>query len=159
MLAALGVVLLYLGSLVEVLDATVAVLASLLCVFAVIEYGKAAPWLVFAVTSVLAILLLPNKTPAIEYALFFGFYPILKEKYEKRRAPIAWVLKELTFNIALVAVFFALKFVVLGNAVIPMYFYVIGLVLLELVFVLYDLALTKLITYYLCSLRKRFKIK
>ncbi len=159
MLAALGVILLYMGSLIEVLDATVAVLASILAVFAVIEYGKAAPWLVFSVTATLALLLLPNKTAAIEYALFFGYYPILKEKYEKRKAPLAWVLKELTFNIALVAVFISLKLLVLGNVVIPIYVYAIGVVLLELIFVLYDLALTKLITYYLGTLRKRFRFK
>ncbi len=159
MLAALGVVLLYLGSLVEVLDATVAVLASLLCVFAVIEYGKAAPWLVFAVTAVLSVLLLPNKTPAIEYALFFGFYPILKEKYETKKKPIAWLLKEITFNVALVAVFFAFKLFMLGDINIPIPMYIVLAVVLEAVFILYDLALTKLISYYIYNLRKRFKLK
>jgi hypothetical protein len=158
MLAALGVVLLYAGALVEVLDMSMAVIASLLCVFAVIEYGKGAPWLVFAVTSVLSILLSP-RTPSIMYALFFGYYPILKEKYEKFKTPLAWLFKELTFNVALVAIFFAFKFMVLGSAAIPIELYIIFLVLCEVVFVVYDFALTKLISYYIFSLRKRFKIK
>jgi hypothetical protein len=46
MLSALGVVLLYIGSLVEALDLSAAVLASLACIIAVIEYGKGAPWAV-----------------------------------------------------------------------------------------------------------------
>ena len=44
MLSALGVVMLGLGSLVEVLDLTFAVIASLLTVYAVIEIGGAYPW-------------------------------------------------------------------------------------------------------------------
>ena len=66
MLAALGVVLLSLGAMVEVLDISVAVLASLLTVYAVIEMGGAYPWLIWLVTSVLSLLLLPQKTPVID---------------------------------------------------------------------------------------------
>ena len=83
MLCALSVIILSLGSLIEVLDITTAVLASLLCIYAVIEMGGAYPWLIWPVTSILALLLLPQKTPALFYALFAGFYPILKEKLEK----------------------------------------------------------------------------
>ena len=159
MLAALGVVLLYIGSVIEVLDISIAVIVSLFCVFAVIEYGKSSPWLVFAVTSVLSAVLLPNKTPALMYALFFGYYPILKEKYEKKRIVTEWILKEITFNIALVAFFFAIKYFALMSVTIPIPIYVIAVVVLEVVFVIYDFALTKLISYYLVSLRKRLRIK
>ena len=65
MLCALSVIILSLGSLIEVLDISVAVFASLLCIYAVIEIGGAYPWLVWLVTSVLALLLLPQKTPAL----------------------------------------------------------------------------------------------
>ena len=94
MLCALGVVLLLLGSVIEVMDIAMAALASLLCIFAVIEYGGAAPWLVFSVTGVLSLILLPNKTPAAMYVVFLGYYPIIKEKLERLKKPIAWVLKE-----------------------------------------------------------------
>ena len=53
MLSAVGVVLLWFGSFVQVADISMAVVASLMAVFAVIEYGKGAPWTVFAVTSVM----------------------------------------------------------------------------------------------------------
>ena len=68
--------MLYLGSMVEVLDISMAVIASLICVFAVIEYGKGYPWLIFSVTAILSLLLLPNKFPAVVYGCFMGFYPI-----------------------------------------------------------------------------------
>ena len=99
-LSALGVVMLYLGSMVEVLDMSMAVIASLICVFAVIEYGKGYPWLIFSVTAILSVLLLPIKTPAVMYAVFFGYYPIIKEKLERLPRVVSWILKEVIFNVA-----------------------------------------------------------
>ena len=157
MLCALGVVLLLVGSVIEVMDIAMAALASLLCIFVVIEYGGAAPWLVFAVTGVLSLVLLPNKTPAAMYVVFLGYYPIIKEKLERFKKPIAWFLKEVIFNVALVALFFVVKFLLMPNANEPLMIYVIAFVLFEIAFVLYDIALTRLITLYILRLRDRFK--
>ena len=161
MLAALGVVLLYAGSLIEVLDISMAVIASLLCVIAVIEYGGSAPWMIYGVTAILSALLLPNKSPAFLYIAFFGFYPILKEKLEKKPRVICWILKELVFNVCLVILalgtyfFFTLK----DNSLINPITIAIALVLCEAVFVLYDIALTRLISFYIIKIRSRIKFK
>lgn len=160
MLSALGVVLLYIGSLVEALDLSAAVLASLACIIAVIEYGKGAPWAVYGVTSVLSLILLPVKTPAAFYAIFFGFYPILKEKIERRPRLLQWVIKEAIFNVALVIMGFAVYFLsttgdnlLLENPLII----AATVVMAELAFVLYDIALTRLISFYIIKLRGRLK--
>ncbi len=157
MLSALGVVLLLLGSFIEVMDIAMAALASLLCIFAVIEYGGAAPWLVFSVTGVLSLVLLPNKTPAAMYVVFLGYYPIIKEKLEKLKKPISWLLKEVIFNVALVALFLIVKFLLMPNISEPLWMYVALVVLSEVAFILYDIALTRLITFYIIKLRHRFK--
>ena len=104
MLSALSVIILALGSVMEVLDITTAVAASLLCIYAVIEIGGAYPWGIWIVTSILSLLLLPVKTPAIFYALFAGFYPILKEKLEKLKRPISYPLKLVVFHLSLGAI-------------------------------------------------------
>ena len=160
MLSALGVVLLYIGSLVEALDLSAAVLASLACIIAVIEYGKGAPWAIYGVTSVLSLILLPVKTPAAFYAIFFGFYPILKEKIERRPRLLQWVIKEAIFNVALVIMGFAVYFLsttgdnlLLENPLII----AATVVMAELAFVLYDIALTRLISFYIIKLRNRLK--
>ena len=160
MLAALGVVLLWIGSVLEVADVSMAVIASLLCVIAVIEYGGAAPWLVFASTSVLSLILLPNKGVALTYAVFFGYYPILKEKIERRSRTVRWVLKELIFHVALVALFFAWKILFFPAlaAMTPTLLFLI-LILAEVVFILYDIALTRLISLYLFRIRQRLRFK
>lgn len=159
MLAALGVILLYLGSMIEVLDISMAVIASLLSVIAVIEYGGGAPWMIYGVTAILSLLLLPNKTPAAFYALFFGFYPILKEKFEKMPRTLSWVLKEITFNISLVLIGAAVLWLMLGtnNSLVNPFTVGIAVVLAEVVFVAYDIAMTRLISFYIINLRKRFK--
>ena len=159
MLSALGVVVLYLGSFIDVLDASMAVVASVMSIVAVIEFGRSAAWSIYAVTAVLSLILLPNKSPAVMYAAFFGFYPILKEVFEKKNKIVAWMLKEITFNVALVVCFFIIRFVIfIGIPEIPLMMYILGALLLEAVFVLYDLALTRAISLYVFNLRKRLRI-
>ena len=160
MLCALGVILLSLGSVIEVLDITAAVFASLLCIYAVIEMGGAYPWLIWLVTSFLALLLLPQKTPALFYALFAGFFPIVKEKLEKLTPVVAYLLKLAVFHLSLVSIvagmklFFPTSLDMGGFWWMPLALY--GMCLL--CFVLYDFALTRLITFYLIRLRHRFQI-
>ncbi|MBE6592701.1 MAG: hypothetical protein E7642_01760 [Ruminococcaceae bacterium] len=160
MLAALSVVLLYFGSVIEVLDLSMAVIASLACIIAVIEYGKSAPWAIYGVTSLLSLILLPNKTPAAFYAIFFGFYPILKEKFEKRGKVLCWVLKEAVFNVCLAGMGVAAYFLsTTGDNTLLSSPVFIGILVVaaELVFILYDIALTRLISFYIIRLRHRFK--
>ena len=160
MLSALGVVLLWIGSILEVAEISMAVIASLLCVIAVIEYGGAAPWLVYAVTGLLGLVLLPNKGIAAMYLLFFGYYPIVKEKLEQRPRVLRWVLKELIFYAAVLALAVVWKWLLFPEAVLPSPLLLVALlVLAQVVFVLYDIALTRLISFYVFRLRQRFRWK
>lgn len=162
MLIALGVIFLGIGALLEVLDISMAVIASLCVIIAVIEYGKGAPWMVFAAITILSFLLIPNKLPVIFFALFFGFYPILKEKLEGKKKLLSWVLKEIIFNVCLAIIlllYFWLFFEGVGISLPLPWIIVIAILLCELVFVLYDIALTRMISFYIVKLRKRFKFK
>ena len=160
MLVALGVVCMSLGSLVDVLDLTTAVLSSMLCIYAVIEMGGSYPWAIWLATSILSLILLPIKTPAVFYAAFFGFYPILKEKLERRSRPLAWTLKILAYHLSLgVIVVIFLWFLPGQISEEPPFFGAILYVASLLVFLLYDVALTRLITFYLIRLRHRFRIR
>ena len=61
MLSALGTVFLYIGSATNILDLTSVAIASLLIFFAVMEMGTPYQYLIYGVTSLLAVLLLPDK--------------------------------------------------------------------------------------------------
>jgi hypothetical protein len=154
--SALGVIILYLGSLIEIIDLSMAVIASLLVIIAVIEIGGIYPWLIYAVTSVLSVLLLPNKFVAVVYFAFAGFYPILKSKIERVRGIVCALVKLGVFNLCLLAMYGISRLFV-----IPLeteYGLAVTAVILNLIFVLYDFALTRLISAYVYVWRKKLKI-
>ena len=90
-LCALSVLMLLLGSILTVLDLTMVCMASLLVMLAVIEIGGGYPYLIWLVTGVLAVLLLPDKFSALLYLLFGGIYPIFKAMFERLHYIVAWV--------------------------------------------------------------------
>ncbi len=159
MASALGTVLLYIGSFIEILDISIAVLASVLTALMVIEYGKNAPWAVFAATSILSLILLSYKLPAFMYVLFFGYYPIIKEKIERLKSKaIQWLIKIGVFSAASALLLFVCTVFTadleLSSGVLMTVAFV---VLAEIMYVMYDIALTRIITLYLVRFRHRFK--
>lgn len=160
MMSALGVVTLYLGSMIEVIDISMAVIASLFVIFTVIEYGGAAPWAVYAVTGVLSAILLPNRFPAAMYILFFGFYPILKEKIEKLRSRVwQWVIKEAIFNVCLVVLMYIARWLLFIDVDVMTLMWAVFFLLANGTFVIFDIALTRLISLYIYKLRRKLRIK
>ena len=159
MLTALGVIFMGIGALIEVLDISMTVLASLCVIIAIIEYGKGTPWMVYAAISVLSLLIIPSKLPVVFFALFFGFYPILKEMLERKPKVIRWVLKEIIFNVSLAAMFGAYFWLFFeGNIQVP-WMIAVAVILSEIIFIIYDIALTRIITVYVIHIRHRLKLK
>ena len=161
MLCAIGVIILALGSLFEVVDLTVAVLASFLCIWAVIELGGIYPWMVWIVTSVVAFVILPIKTPALFYAIAFGFYPIIKEKAEKKRTVISWIIKLVTFHVSMALMVLGLWLLTpaLFEGTLQILLLIGFYVACIAIFIIYDIALTRVITFYFARLRHRLRIK
>lgn len=158
LLSALGVVILYIGSVFDVLDLSATAVSSVIIVFAVIEMRGITPLMIYAVTSILAVLLLPNKFTALLYIFFGGIYPIIKEKLERIHYVFSWMVKLSFFNVIL----FVLIFVSTRIMHIPdnqIEFTVPVFVFGNLLFVLYDFTLTQLITFYLHKLRRMLKLK
>ncbi len=170
-LSAMGVVLLIIGSFVEVLDLSMAAMASFLCIFSVIEMGRGYPWMIYAVTAVLSIILFPQGLGGWFYLLFFGYYPIIKESVERLKKPIAWIIKILVFNCAItiyglicyflffseLEILFNEFSTILGGMDPGVWLTAIIYIILNLIFVVYDIALTNLITLYVTRLRRKFK--
>ena len=159
-LTALSVILLFVGGITGTLDLAAAALASFCVIFAVIEMGYGSAFLVYAAASVLG-LLLPVKTPALFFAAFFGYYPLVKSFAEKLSVILSYVIKLAVYSIAYF-VMIALSLVVItediatGNNLILLYaaLYLVCAVIL----IIYDVALTRIITAYNVSLRKKLGI-
>ncbi len=155
-LSALGVIILYLGSIIEVLDLSMAAISSLLCAITVIEIGGAYPYLVYVVTSVLSLLLLPQKFGAIIYALIAGYYPILKIKLDSINMNRIFkiIIKLAVLNAAMgISAFLSAWFLTGGTAISKTYYlslFAVG----NLTFIVFDYALTMLFRLYFLKYRK-----
>ncbi len=157
LLTALSFVFMMVGAITDVLDLTATMIASFCIVFAVIEIGERWAWLVYGVTAILSLLLLPSKAAALLY-LLGGAYPIFKAWFEKYRAVIAWILKLSLFN-TLQLLFILLAQKVLGLSGAGYGFVLTEILLGNVTFIVYDLCLTVCVTVYLVRLRRRLKIK
>ena len=155
-LSALGVVIMLLGTVISVLDLTMVAITSIFIFFAVIEMGSPYYFLIYATTSVLSVLLLPDKFSAVLYLIFGGIYPILKQKIEQLPSIVSWVIKALYFNGVLVATVLGAKYLFnVDEEELTLALFIVG----NLAFFIYDIAMTRLITYYLLGLRKKFRIE
>ncbi len=160
--AALGVVVLYLGSMLDVLDMSAAILASFLVLFCTLELGYGYAGAVYGVITLLALLLLPNKAPALLFAGLFGYVPITKFFFEQKMKKLTWLLKILIFNLFFGAMVFlgakALGFSTENTLGIPPYVYNIAyFVLANGVYILYDILLARLSRIYFYKYREKIR--
>lgn len=153
--AALTIVMLYIGGL-TVLDLSVLMLCSFITILVAIETGTRACVIYSAATSVLALILLPSKLYAVEYALFSAAYPLLRPLIE-RLGRLSFVLKIAALDAML------LGCVLLGQYAFNMgeEFYSLGAVTMlvgTVFFILYDILLGRVITFYFARLRGKIKL-
>ena len=126
----------------------------------VIELGSKWAWMVYACVSFLSLLIAPSLEAKVMFIAFFGYYPIVKALLERQKNRVLeWVLKYLVFNVAVVSAyllslrFFGLdadSFVIFGVNV-PLVFLLLG----NVVFLLYDLALRNVAEAYIRVLRPK----
>lgn len=153
LLSSLGVVILYFGALLDVFELCVVALAAMLIVPVVIEYGRGYPWGIYLATSILSLLLLPQKMPGATY-LLFGFYPILKAYLERLPRPVAFALKQVAF-VLVEGLYIAASYFIIGIEKMPLWYDATLIVLGFITLNLFDIALTRLITLYLRRYRTR----
>lgn len=160
--AALSVTLMFLTSVIPTLTYALPAAAGILLVLMVVDVDKKWAFGVYATVSILSLLVLPDKEAAVMYVFFFGHYPILKAILEGRlHGVLLWVLKFLAFNVSVVLAYCVIVFVFqLPIEEIEDYgkWAVLGLLGLgNVVFVIYDIALSRLVTLYMLKWRKAFR--
>ncbi len=158
-ITALGSLILILSSVITVGTYSLPVIAgALLCVI-VIDFGKPFAYSSFIATSIVSLLISSDKEAVLYYICFFGFYPILKASIEKIDNKIlSKALKILIFNICMVALYFIAinlfniptENFIIFNINIPLLLLAIG----NIFFLVYDIALTKVISVYIKKYRK-----
>lgn len=160
--SALSVALMALISVIPSLELALPAIAGLFVAVIVIEIDRKWALGVWVAVSVLSLMIVPNKEVAIVYTVFFGYYPVLKSVLESKLPRAAeYAVKILTFTTVMsVSYYLMVKFMgvdldmpeILGKWGIPLL-----LLAAIITFLLYDYALSKLITFYRISLSKKLR--
>ncbi len=163
-LSALSLVCMFLSALFPFAEYTCPALAGILLIALVIDFGKKTAWTAYGAVSLLSLLVVPNKESALLFLLFFGCYPILKSNLEHLKSRSAeWTVKILFFNISVLAAYWAVIYIfgmteVLDDMTLGLKYGALLLLLLgNVVFVIYDMALSRLVALYCSSLRPKLR--
>lgn len=168
MITALSVVIL-MPTALDIFVYALPALAGMLTMFSVVELDKKWSTGVYTAVSLISLLLVPNKEAAVLYVAFFGYYPILKALLESKlpKAP-EYIVKFLVFNISVIAAY-AVLIKILGmpfdelmgltedSGPLTKYAAPVMLILGNIVFITYDIALTRIVTAYLRVWQKKFR--
>ena len=118
------------------------------------------------ITSAVLSLIIAEPESALLYALLLGYYPILKAIIEKLQKPVLeWAIKIIVFNIAVILVYFGMSFIfkisVDDFGTLGKYGAYIFLGLGNVVFVIYDIAISRMSVMYMTrvhpSIKRLFK--
>lgn len=135
--------------------------AGLFMIILVIEINLR--WAVCAYLASAALVMIFAETESkLMYVFFFGYYPILKAALEHLHKPVVeWVLKFAVFNAAVLAVYrgtallFDMSFADFGE--LGKYGAYILLASANVVFLLYDIAVSRMAALYMVRLHPRIK--
>lgn len=155
--SALSVVFILLGSILEVLDLTVAALCALIIHISIFEIKDKYPLLIYFSSSVLSIILCPFTSAMLYYVFFFGYYPILKVKLKRLGKFNAKIICTVIFNAVFILLMLLFKTVfALQNE--PFFMYIILLAVYNVFFICFDRCIDVLLYVYVKRIRPKLPI-
>ncbi len=162
LVCALSLVILFMTGIIPFATYSLPCMAGFLLVTVMVECGDSWAWLSFAAVSFLAVILTPDREAALMYIIFFGYYPMVKKYLERipSRA-LEWAGKLLLFNASIFVGYFGavyllgMEYLLEEASEFVKYSLLVAMGLGNLVFLLYDIALTRIITVYIVYLRKK----
>lgn len=150
-MAAISVVIM-LTSYFPYLTYAIPAIASIFVLIPTLEIGLKWGTLTYFVSAII-VLLVGEMEAKLLFTVFLGYYPIVKEAVERHLSkPLQYIIKFVTFNVALVAFYYlSIKFVGIPTDEFNIGFkygiYVL-VILANITFFVYDLALKRLINLY-----------
>ena len=151
---ALTVICLYAAAVLPTGRLVALALSSAFCTICIYQYGVRYGAALYVGASILALLLIPNRMFTMLYILFLGYYPIVKLFIERLdRLWAEWVIKFIFFNAVLVVLYVLFKLFLVptfDSAIITLVlkYMAVIILLLEVIFAIYDWMLSYMISYY-----------
>ena len=160
LMAALAVVMM-LGAYFPYLTYTIPAFAGLCVMVVLLEIGI--KWAIMSyITSAALTLLFCEPEAMLMYVFLFGYYPIFKAIIERIKKPfIEWPIKMLFFNLVVILVYSFIAQLFGVNISDDMdfgkYTALIVLAVGNVVFVVYDVTVSKMATFYIYIIRPKFR--
>ena len=156
-MGALGVVILLLGSLLDIFDLCAVLISALLIFIVREELGGGSAMSTYGVCAIISVLLLPSKKVAIEYVIF-GFYPVLRAVLEKLPKVVCIALKAVYMLLSTALTVFTVRFFFTVGEVNAVYIEVITAVLGLVCLILCDVVFKRFSRHYRDRIRKMLRI-
>ncbi len=135
---------------------TLPALAGALLIIIVIELGVKWAFVTYSTVGILSLFITPDKEAAVMFIMFLGYYPIVKSFFEKSRIrSLEWLLKLVCFNASVILAYqiiikiFGITDVLNEFGELGQYGTWAFLAAANVVFIIYDIALTKIISAYI----------
>lgn len=161
-ITALALTLMLLAGVLPTASYSLAALAGMLLVPLVIEFGFKISVAAFVAVGLLAMLLIADKEAGVLFCCILGWYPIAKAPIEKIKSHILCRAAKLAvFNLAVMGFYFISTRLFFAAGFEDTLFGQYGLPVLwgmgNIAFIVYDIALSKLIVLYMRRLHSRLK--
>ena len=137
MMAALCVVIMLLGAVIDLGTYAAALLAGIAMIPYGQKYGRKYQTMVFAASAVLGFMLVPNIEQNLMYLGFYGWYPILRPGLEKFPGLSGYMAKFIVFNVCFISIE-ALVMLVLVPEAMGSVLFVIFIITANVTFFAYD---------------------
>lgn len=153
-LAAMCVICMFAINLFPVANYALPAMAGIVIMVAVVELGRRWALMIYAAASLLSLILVADMEAKLIFILFFGYYAVLKSFLESLHRPNFCVAaKFAVFNLTIIAAYFlAVQVFQLPMDEFELFglnLPVVFLILANLVFFVFDLAMTRLATTYI----------
>lgn len=162
LVTALSLIALSLSGIFPYAEYTCPALSGILLISIVIEINKRTALLAYFAVSLLGFFIVPNKEAVLLFIALLGYYPIIKSRLEQVKSVITeWILKIVLFNSAAVIAYAAVIYIFKLDEILKafgelgQYGALIFLALGNVAFVLYDIAITRLIWFYIHKIKPK----
>ncbi len=144
MMTALCVIICTFASLFSTMSMAITAVSGIVVTFVVYKCGYKYSLLVYFAVSILSALLVPNKEAVVYFIFLFGLYPILKPLNQRLvKRWLIWTAKIAEANILFFVVYIIASKLLGIDDFIERDLYIIGLILYNIAFVIYDICLDR----------------
>ena len=158
MLSALGILFVYISGVIPSGRLAMVAAAGLFSCAAVIHCGLGHGFLVFTATAIASFLIAPDKGNVLLYAVFFGYYPVLKSPIEHiKNIWLCWAAKLVLINVVIALLWHMAREILLLNFPIDEALGITVQLCASAAFVIYDIGLSGLISTYINRVASKIK--